>query len=472
MNQCKAFALVLALAPFAPTALGREPPLDPGLAGAPLKIELAQAMAVVPGTQLEELLARARALSRSDRNAEAYELLVAAEDTYIGTIAFDYALGRAALDAGRPDKATLAFARVLALEPAHAGARIDMGRAYLALGDFARAQATFRSLLARDPPREIRAQLLAFLELANSSAGPAVASGGVSAQGYLAAVAGNSSNVNQSPSQSSIFVPALGSDFRLADQNVRKPDSFSGIMGGVDFSQPLDGTYTFVFGGEFQERRNFREFDFDLAGVNLYVGLAAVMARHAWRIQRQAGRDYLGGSPSRDFDAFAFDYVGLIGGPTQILASAQGGRLRHVPEEIRIFDANYVTLGAGASHRIDERSTVFAMFLTGNQNDVGGSPSGDRRSLGLRSGGETALGPRVKLAGTVVAERGRYNAFDTGFQTERHDLRWGIEAGIQYALQPSLSLRFGVSHVDQRSNIPIYEYSKSEWLLMLRRDFP
>ncbi|MGB5082023.1 MAG: tetratricopeptide repeat protein [Burkholderiales bacterium] len=455
---------------LAHAALGRD--ASPEAGASPPQVDLAQASDAVPRTPLKELLARADGLSRSGRNAEAYELLAAAEDSHIGAIGFDYALGRAALDAGRPDKATLAFARVLALEPEHAGARIDLGRAYLALGDSARAQATFRALLASDPPPEIRAQLLAFLDLADSSAGVALASGGVTAQGYLAAVAGRSSNVNQSPSQSSIFVPALGSDFQLADQNVRKPDSFAGIMGGVDFSQPLDGTYTLAFGGEFLERRNFHEFAFDLAGVNLYVGLAAVMGQHAWRIQRQAGRDYLGGSPSRDLDALAFNYVGLIGDPTQILVSAQGGRLRHVPEGIRIFDANYVTLGAGASHRIDERSTVFAMFLTGNQNDVGGSPSGDKRALGLRTGAETAVGSRVKLAGTVAAERGRYDGFDTGFQTERRDLRFAYEAGIQYALQAGLSLRFSVSHVDQRSNIPIYKFGRSEWSLMLRRDFP
>jgi len=462
---------VVAIAMAAHAAFGGEALSGRGAAGAPARIELAQVSAAVRSAPLDELLARARALSRSGRHAEAYELLAAAEDTFIGTIAFDYALGRAALDAGRPDKATLAFARVLALEPAHAGARIDMGRAYLALGDFARARATFRGLLARDPPPEIRAQLRAFLEIANLSAAASVAAGEVSSQGYLAAMVGRSSNVNQSPSQSTIFVPLLGADFQLADQNVKKPDSFAGIMGGIDFSQPLDGTYALTFGGSFLERRNFHEFDFDLAAVNVYVGLGAVMGEHAWRIQRQVGRDYLGRGPSRDLDALAFNYVGFIRGATQVLAAAQGGRLRHVREELRIFDANYVTLGAGASRRIGERSTVFAMFLTGNQNDVGGSPSGDKRSLGLRAGGEVGLGASVTLTGAVAGERGRYNQFDTGFQTERRDLRWSYDAGVQYALSPEMSLRLNFSHAYQRSNVPIYEYSKSEWLLTLRRDF-
>jgi len=462
---------IVVLVLVAHASLGAEPPLNTGTAGASGKIDLAQAPAAVSLSPLEDLLARARALSRSHRNAEAYELLAAAEDAYIGTIAFDYALGRAALDAGRPDKATLAFTRVLALQPAHAGARIDMGRAYLALGDFARAQATFRTLLAQNPPPEIRAQLVALLELSNSAAAASTVAGSVPRRGYVAVIAGHSTNVNQSPSQSSIFVPALGSDFQLADQNVKKPDSFAGLSGGVDFSQPLDGTYAFDFGGEFLLRRNFHEFDFDLGGIRAYVGLTATTSRHAWRIQRQAGRDYLGRKASRDFDAVAFNYVGFIDGPTQMLATAQGGRLRHIPTDLKVFDANYFTLGAGAAHRVGERSTVFGMILTNRQNDVGDNPSGDRRGLGFRVGGETTLTPQLKLMGTLAGENGRYDKFDTGFEVERLDRRLSADAEIQYALKADLSLRFSGSHVVQRSNIPIYEYSKSEWLLTLRHDF-
>jgi tetratricopeptide (TPR) repeat protein len=464
-------ASIFALALIARAALGAEPLSDTGNAGTSEKIDLAQASVAAPLSPLEDLLARARALSRSHRDAEAYELLAAAEDIYIGTVAFDYALGRAALDAGRPDKATLAFTRVLALQPAHAGARIDMGRAYLALGDFARAQSTFRTLLAQNPPPEIRAQLVALLERSNAAAAQSTAPTGVPRRGYVALLAGYSTNVNQSPSQSSIFVPALGSDFRLADQNVKKPDGFAGLSGGVDFSQPLDGTYSFDFGGEFLLRRNFHEFDFDLGGIRAYVGLTATTSRHAWRIQRQAGRDYLGRKASRDFDAVAFNYVGFIDGPTQLLTTVQGGRLRHVPADLKVFDADYVTLGAGAAHRVGERSTVFGMILTSSQNDVDENPSGDRRGLGLRAGGETTLTPRLKLTGTLAAENGRYDKFDTGFEVERLDRRLSVDAEIQYALEANLSLRFSASHVTQRSNIPIYEYNKSEWLLMLRRDF-
>ena len=126
-------------------------------------LTMAASSFAVADTPLDELLAEAAKLSAAGRPAEAYAVLSAQEDTYIGVVKFDYALGRAALDAGRPDRATLAFARVLALEPNHAGARIDSGRAYLALGNREQAAAAFQALLELDPPPALRAQLLVYL---------------------------------------------------------------------------------------------------------------------------------------------------------------------------------------------------------------------------------------------------------------------------------------------------------------------
>jgi len=434
--------------------------------------QIAQAPAATPSAPLEELLARAEALSSSAKFPEAYELLLREEDTYIGVIEFDYALGRAALNAGLPDKATLAFSRVLALDPGHAGASIDIGRAYLALEDFARARATFQGLLALDPPPPVRAQLRGYL----AQTEPPQAGGnlpiGMSYQGYVAATLGRSTNVNQSPAQSQVFVPAIGSNFELSNQNVKKADGFASVSAGLEAAQALDGTYSMILGGEFIERRNFHEFSFDLGGVNFYMGLGAAMGAHQWRVQRLVGRDYLGESPSRDLDAFAFNYLGPLATDTQLLVSAQAGRLRYVPEGLRIFDANFVTWGVGAARKIAEQSTAFVIFSTGRQNDVGDNPSGDKRLLGVRVGAEAALRPRLKLTGSAAWERGNYNRFDEAFFTERRDARWTLETALQYALERNLFLRLGISRSDQRSNIPIYEYSRSEGWLMLRREFP
>ena len=71
----------------------------------------------------------AQALMSQGKPAEAYGYLLPFEDKFAGNVEFDYALGVAALDSGKSDKATLAFERVLAVNPNFAGARLDMARA-------------------------------------------------------------------------------------------------------------------------------------------------------------------------------------------------------------------------------------------------------------------------------------------------------------------------------------------------------
>jgi tetratricopeptide (TPR) repeat protein len=446
-------------------AAGPAPPAVPNL-------KIAQAPASAASPPLAGLLARAKSLSSSGKLRDAYELLDGAEDTYFGEIEFDYALGRAALEAGRPDKATLALFRVLALDPGHAGALIDIGRAYLALGNYEQARVTFATLLGLNPPPAVRGQLQSYLEQARAAGKDLSPKSAVRWQrGYLAATFGRSTNVNQSPGQPQVFVPAFGATYQLSNQNVKKPDGFAGLMGGVEASLPLNDTYSLVGGGEFAERRNNHESSFDLGGLGARLGIAAATQTQLLRVQFSKGRDYLGDSPSRDTNALGLDYFKSIGADTQLLAFTQAGRWRHPPLGLSIYDANFVTLGLGASRNFVGGSTAFVVISTGRQGDVGGNASGDKRQLGLRLGAEAAILAGWKLIGNVGWDKGQYDRFDPSFLTVRYDFRRYYELGLQYALGPRTSLRLGLAQTDQRSNISIYEYDRTDRSLTLRYDF-
>jgi hypothetical protein len=471
--------LIIAAVAVAQVDLDRNAMAD-GFALHPVsKFDIAQASPAAAQPSLTGLLARAKSLSSSGKFVEAYELLAGAEDTYIGEIEFDYALGRAALDTGRPDKATLAFSRVLALDPNHAGALIDTGRAYLELGNFAQARVTFERLLALDPPPAVRAQLQAYLQQAQlrrahglTMGNLSARSGGPSQSGYVAAIVGRSTNVNQSPGQSQVFVPALNTSLVLSDQNVRKPDNFSSILGGVDASLPIDGTYSVIGGGDFIDRMNRNESSFDIGGIGARLGIAAAGVGQLLRVQVRTARDYLGDTPSYDLNALTLDYLRSLDAGTQALAFAQAGRLRYVPGDLKIFDADFVTFGLGAIRKIAEDSTAFVVVSTGELKDIGGNVSGDKRSLGLRVGADFAIAQRLRLLGSAAWERGQFNQVDPSFLVERRDVFTNYEAVLAYALKAGASLRFGVTQTNQRSNIVIYEYDRTEGWMMLRFDFP
>lgn len=422
---------------------------------------------VAAQSALADLLQRAAALSDAGKYPEAYALLSAEEDTHIGEIAYDYALGRAALYAGRPDRATIAFSRVLALDPGHAGALIDSGRAYLALGNRAQAEAAFEALLALDPPPAIRAQLLVYLAQARGAERRA----GAALRGYLTVAAGTSSNVNQAPGQGPVFVPGLPAVVQLSDQNVRKDDSFASMGGGLEFATPLSERASLIGSGEFLVRANAHESDFDVGGAAGSVGLAWSGDRYLLRGQVQLMRNTLGGETSRDVKALSFDVSETTSPKPGAFGVLFGflhlGSYRHPRTDLQVYDADFVSLGAGMTTRFDEKSTASVALVTGYDDDKGGNPSGDRRGLGGRLAYERILGAKLRVAGVASLVKSGYTAFDTIFLTEREDTRMDFELLLRYQLAPKTEARLGAWRSVQDSNIPIYEYERTDWWVSL-----
>jgi len=425
---------------------------------------------VAAQSTLDDLLARAAAMTAAGKHAEAYALLAAEEDTHIGELTYDYALGRAALSAGRPDRATIAFARVLALDPRHAGALIDTGRAYLALGNRAQAEVAFESLLALDPPPAIRAQLLVYLGEARADQ-----KAGFAMRGYLSIAAGASSNVNQAPGQGPIFVPGFSGVVQLADQNIRKDDSFASLGGGLEFAAPVRGRVSLIGNGEFVARANAHESEFDVGGGAGSVGLAWAGERYLVRGQVQMLRNVLGGSTSRDVKALSLDIsetaMPAPGAFGVLFGFLYMGTYRHPSEELKVYDADFVSGGAGVTTRFDEKSTVSVALLTGYDQDKGGNPSGNRTGIGGRFAWERILSPKLRLAAIASVVGSRYSTFDAIFLTERKDTRGDFELLLRYDLAPKLEARFGAWRSVQDSNIPIYEYSRTDWWVGLWKGF-
>src|SRR3982074_2439705 len=100
----------------------------------------------------DPVIESARKLLAAGNAKQAYTELIAVESRLSGMPEFDYLLGVAALDSGKIEDSIIAFERVLALLPNHAGAQMDLARAYYAAGSFDLAEAAFQKLKASNPP--------------------------------------------------------------------------------------------------------------------------------------------------------------------------------------------------------------------------------------------------------------------------------------------------------------------------------
>lgn len=98
------------------------------------------------------LIDQAREHLKTGKAQAAYDLLAEKEPEYAGDEDFDYWFGLAAVRAGKPARASFALERVVADNPNHAGARLELAAAYLQLGQREAASAELDVLEKLDPP--------------------------------------------------------------------------------------------------------------------------------------------------------------------------------------------------------------------------------------------------------------------------------------------------------------------------------
>jgi hypothetical protein len=97
----------------------------------------------------EKQLTQAQALVQSGRFKEAYDILQPLEFDQAGNVQYDYLLGVSAVNAGKPDRATIALERIAATNPGLLDARQWLAIAYFQSGDAVRAKKEFGWLLTQ-----------------------------------------------------------------------------------------------------------------------------------------------------------------------------------------------------------------------------------------------------------------------------------------------------------------------------------
>ena len=415
-------------------------------------------------------LAQARSLLRSGQPAAALKLLEPHEDAHAGNLEFDYLLGVAALDAGRADKATIALERALIVNPNHAGARLDLARAYFALGDHGRARNEFNIALAQDPPPNARATINAYLARMNGSAG-----GETRASAYLDVTAGRDTNVNNATSQAQVYVPVFGLSLQLAPTSQRTADNFLSLGGGGgEVSYALSTNTSLFAGGDARLRFNqhadtFNANQFDVRGGVQYAFSAASSLCASLAHQQY----YLDNMHYRDTSGFNLEWRQALSGTQQFSLFGAATRARYQDAAQFANDTNLTLFGVGFTQVLNaaQRTTLSVSAVAAYERDVGQRIDGDRKLYGLRVGGQTGWGDNVDVFGSVGYQPSRFQTRNIIFNEQRSDTQSDAVFGVVWRIDRVWNLRPQLSYTRNASNIDINAFSRYEASLMLRRDF-
>ncbi|MEK7438148.1 MAG: tetratricopeptide repeat protein [Pseudomonadota bacterium] len=417
-------------------------------------------------------LDKADALVKQGKAAEAYSLLEPFEFQQSGNIKFDYLLGIAALDSGKPDKATIAFERVLAVDPNFAGARIDMGRAYFQLGDFARAKVEFESVLTQNPPAAARATIDKYLAAIEKQENASK----TKSSGYIEATLGHDSNVNFATSDSQIAVPALGNlIFTLNPSSVKAPDSYRGLAFGGEVEHRITPEFGLYAGADMRARSNNTLDQFDSDSFDARAGLALGSGANTYRLGAIGGRYVLDGKTNRDTSGLSAEWRHLVNPANQVSTFGQYARFRFEPT-ISVNDFEQSIYGVNWLRILNEGKGLLSATMLYGEERAPLRADGGKGFTGLRLGGQMRLNDKAEVFAGLGAQFGKFDTANAAFSPPgetltRDDKQYDANLGLNWHFDKAWTLRPQVSYLRNDSNIVIYQHKRTDVSVTIRRDF-
>jgi outer membrane protein len=425
--------------------------------------------AIAPAQALDTpVLGEADALLRSGKAEEAWALLAPLEREYAGRPDYDYLLGLAALESGRPNRATFVLERVITVNPGHLAARLEMARAYFALNDFERAEREFSLIVQSSPPAEIRDLSHAYLDRMR----PGARRTRTGLSGYAEVAFGYDTNVSAAARTSSIFVPALGVELTPDPAFQRQPDEFIALAAGLEYAHPLAPGLGIIAGADVLQRWHADAQTFDWRSVDVYALLKQRLdERHDMQYSLRHEDYRLDDRPYREMQSLGAQWSRIASARTRIALGAQGHRIRYRALEVQEASSDLVAVNASASYLLHPAShtSAFGGLYAGYDNAVAGRTDGDRRILGWSLGLQRRLLPRVDGFARVSLLDSDYKTLNPSFELRRHDRQLDGVLGADWQFARGWVLRGQVVRTDNRSNVPLNDYERTESSIALQR---
>ncbi|MFC1542832.1 tetratricopeptide repeat protein [Pseudomonadota bacterium] len=401
----------------------------------------------------------------------AYNILQPYEFELSGDVKYDYLLGLAALESGRPDQATLAFERVLIQEPNYFGARLDLARAWFALNLFDLAREEFETLQGMDPPPAARKTINKYLELIEERTSRTKE--GSEFGGYLEARIGRDSNVNAAPGNTNIYVPAFGGTITLNTSSIGTAANYLAMALGANGIYRNGSGISLTGGIEGVDRKLQTSKAFNTTDLKGYLGFTNELDKFAYSVGLQYSRMYLAGNSYRNTPSLGFDLRWALDSGNVLFLFGQHIRQRHSDVANRPNDADINLMGAGYAFAFGEKMETqsFISGYAGGDRAVAGRVDGNKSIYGLKAGLKHIINPELNANLNLGYQRGAYNTINSLFLVKRRDTITEASAGLIWQVAEPWSIRPSVSHFSSSSNIAIYNYKRTDAMLAVRYAF-
>lgn len=429
---------------------------------------------LTPALANPEALENARRLLNQGNPKQAYMELIGLESQLAGNIEYDYLLGVASLDSGKIDDAIVAFERVLALNPNHAGAQMDLARAYFAAGSLDLAEASFRQLADSNPPPAAQQTITRYLEAIHARKRQSVPGW----SGHAELGVGYDDNITGVPTD---FGAAAQQSFGIVGieatgNSVKRKAAFATAAGAMEYSHPLSRGWGLFAGGEAKGRGYAGESDFNSLSGDVRAGAALNQGPTQWRLL--GGYTAFNQDGAADTDpritndrrsAYAHgEWKHYLDPKRQVGLGLLFSQVRFPTNEVEDFDQ--ILLNASYLQSFETKG-VPVVYLSAFASDdraenklPGGETDKSKNLLGVRGYFQYSLSPKLNAftALGMLARRDK-DSFARSTTVEKGKDRFAeFLLGLNWQFRKTCAVRAQWSYTRNASNIDLYDFNRSE----------
>jgi tetratricopeptide (TPR) repeat protein len=401
------------------------------------------------------------------RARDAYELGNAHPELF-GDNLFDYFYGVAAVDSGRVSLGVLSLERVLLNDPTSDLVRLELARAYFALGELTRAKDEFEIVLKHNPPLAVQSTINSYLDEIKNRESKFKVVYGISAEFGM----GYNNNVNTATGSNTIFLPVVGQIILDPSANPKKSVvSFKGIGGFVNipYSSSLSA---FINVGALSQTYS-QVTGYNMNNANMSAGLKYIDGSNLWKAYGFGMLSAIDQVPAPNVFGGALEYVRQIGATDTLSLGLTQAGLNYTPE-YTAYNSNIYS--STATYRKSFPTTPWKPAV-----DLGVSFSRQDNQSGRTDLSRNIYGTNIQVSMLPADKWGisvgagyaasNYDAQDLIYQADRSDGLFSANGLVQYKLSKTLAARVEVNYYQNFSNLNLYSYQQISGMARLKYDW-
>lgn len=393
-----------------------------------------------------------------------------------GNPTFDLYYGIAAVDTGHANEGVFALQRVVLQQPNNLRARLELARAYFALGEYRRAKSEFEYVLSKNPPENVKKNVALFMDAIEEREKRFSTNRTLYADVHI----GHDSNVNSGPSDSTITISdsSFGSiTANLSDDSVENSDSFKEATFGGSIRHPvnpntalfakLDGSYRFY--------SSMDEYDTGIATAQLGATWKP-NNQHKLTFQYVGQKYYLNEVRYRDMSGFGIEWAANVGTRGQVLTGLSRFGLFFPDQELRSADLTTASVTGIYLYGGPYQSVLFASLYNSTE-DAQREDSAQAELLANRGyyGGRFGiqLNPinDLSVTASLMSQKLSYQEKDIVFNIERDETYSALDISVGYPLTEHWSVKGNVNYATNDSTIDLYDYERTQAKVGVRYDY-